>query len=203
MTEQLSILLCDDHELVRESLAHVLREEGDFRVNTAKDKLTCLEQAVAERYDVILLDLNMPGMDQFEGVEEVVSAAPESKIVVLSGATGTDLAQRSLEHGATGYVPKTMPLKALPSALRLIAAGEVYVPAALRQGAASTGNGKLTQREMAVARFLHEGRSNKEIGRNLGISEVTAKMVVRSICLKLGAKNRTQAAITAQREGLV
>ncbi len=204
MQQQLSILVCGDHDLFREALARALRDEPDFAISTAESKATCLNGAREGRVDMVLLDLNMPDMNNFEGLTEVISALPESRVVVLSASTGPEVAKHSIERGAAGFIPKTLPLKALPSAIRLMATGEVYVPVSMLDGETTHKSRlKLTDREVAVARYLFEGRSNKEIAIELGLSEVTVKMVVKSVSMKLGAKNRTQAAIQAQREGFI
>jgi DNA-binding NarL/FixJ family response regulator len=107
--------------------------------------------------------------------------------------------------GANGFIPKTLPLKTVAHALRFIAAGEVYVPAdvLLRMRTRDDGGLGLKPREMRVLGFLNEGMQNKEIGREIGVEETIVKMDVKSICRKLGVRNRTQAVLAARKHGVV
>jgi len=111
----------------------------------------------------------------------------------------------ALDQGATGFIPKTLPLRTLGHAIRLIADGEVFLPADYMRRAyagESTGFG-LKPREMRVLALLCEGMQNKEIGRELGMEEVIVKMDVKAICRKLGVRNRTQAVIAAHKYGIL
>ena len=200
MTEQLSILIGDDHELVRDAVAHMLRSELGFSVDVAKDGPSVLTAiAAAGGYSVVLLDVNMPGMHGLTSVEEVIRANKSGAVAIFSGQVDKDFVWKAIDMGAKGYIPKTLPIRALASTVRLIASGEGFVPMMKRQEVTPDQPGyNLTERELAILRKLPKGLTNKEIALIEGLSEVTVKMHMRAICSKLNAKNRTHAAMIAQ-----
>lgn len=161
--------------------------------------------AKAAPADLIILDLTMPGMNGVAGLEHVRARHPGIPVVVLSGRTGREDIMGALNRGANGYLPKTLSGKAMLAALRLVMSGETYVPSILMdertrpgvRGADHAGGvpgiNALTERERDVLDFLCQGKSNKEIARDLAIREVTVKVHVGNIMRKLGAANRTQA----------
>ncbi|RGP36917.1 response regulator [Pseudotabrizicola alkalilacus] len=129
MTKQLSILIGDDHELVRDAIAHMLRSEPDFLITVAKDASAVLHEIdCARSYDIILLDVNMPGMDGLSGVEDVIRANQDGAVVIFSGQVDDIFVWKAIELGAKGYIPKTLPIRALTSAIRVIASGQTFVP---------------------------------------------------------------------------
>lgn len=200
MTEKLSILIGDDHELIRDAVAHMLRSEPEFSVHVAKDSCSVLtEIEAAGGYDIVLLDVNMPGMKGLDSVEEVITANKNGAVAIFSGQADKDFVWRAIELGAKGYIPKTLPIRALASTIRVIAAGQTFVPLLERQENTQDQLGyNLTEREMAILRRLPKGMTNKEIARLEGVTEVTVKMHMRAICTKLNAKNRTHAAMIAR-----
>lgn len=203
MTDNLRVMICDDHDLVRDALYRVLAAEPGFDALAGSDKASALDAATGAKADVILLDIGMPDMNQIDGLSEVVHACKDCRVVALTGNPTPDLIRRSIDAGAAGFVPKSMPLKALPAAIRLVAAGQVFVPVIANSADAPGEKVGLTERETAALRFLVRGATNKEIARELGLSEVSVKMIIRSVCMKMKTKNRTQAALLAQRDGLV
>ncbi|MBD3765171.1 MAG: response regulator transcription factor [Rhodobacterales bacterium] len=204
MEESLSVLICDDHALISEALAHVLWSEPGFTVETAGDKAKALDRLRGGGFDVVLLDINMPGMGGLDGVADVLSVAASARIIIFSGTVVQDFVTRAVELGAAGFIPKTMPMRALASAVRLVRSGQTFVPMEFRgTGSQARGSTPLSLRERAVLGLLTGGKTNKEIGLELGLTEVTVKMHVRAICNKLGAKNRTQAAMVAQRQHML
>lgn len=200
------VLLADDHNLVRDALKnYVERLEPESEVLTAQSLADAV--AVADRsgeIDLVILDLKMPGMDGLKGLREMRERMPGTPVVLMSGAASQEDVRAALELGARGFLPKTISGQALVSALRLILAGERFVPldAFEEEGEAVTvrveGAVPLTHRESEVLTYLEKGWSNKEIARALDLQEVTIKLHIRGICRKLGAKNRTQAALRAQ-----
>ncbi|MEO0830210.1 MAG: response regulator transcription factor, partial [Pseudomonadota bacterium] len=193
------------HDLVRETLVAFFQSGGEFSVTEAKD----LETAVAlleseDKFDLILLDYDMPGMNGLTGLERAVSMADGIPVAIVSGAADASIAKRALEAGAIGFLPKTMSSGSLNSAIKLMAAGERFAPLDFL---ASAGNEhplaeKLTSREKEVLSGLCRGLSNKEIARETDLQEVTIKLHVKTLCRKLEARNRTHAAMIAKDAGL-
>ncbi len=200
----ISILIADDHQLVREMIYAFIENQDEFEASVAHsydEALTTLEASGS--FDVILLDAHMPGMEGIVSIESLVKAYPGSAIVVFSGTVSNEYVQEALLAGAKGYIPKSLPFKSLLSAITLIASGEVFVPSTFSTGntdSAKLRSFNLTDSELAVLRKVRAGWSNKEIAREMHATEVTIKMHMRAICNKLGAKNRTQAAVVAVRE---
>lgn len=204
-SDSLRVLVVDDHLLVAETVVAALAVEQGFQVAMAPDvdtAVAAVEQA--HRFDVILLDYDVPGMDSLEGMRRLIKANGGG-VALFSGVVNRMMVERAIDQGAAGFIPKTLPLRTLGHAIRFIADGEVYLPIdyVRRMGGGDDGGFGLKPREMKVLAFLCEGLQNKEIGRELGMEEVIVKMDVKAICRKLGARNRTQAVIAAQKHGIV
>lgn len=211
----LRIVFADDHRLVREALAPFIQRLAPTvrldEASTVDEAISLLENNT--QCDLILLDLNMPGMDGFEGFNRLQHVAPDTPIAVLSGSIDPSDVSQALAHGAAGYIPKTTAGTTLVNALQIILAGEVYVPPALMTAQANRGSGTggtretrtvpLADRQMDVLKALAEGLTNKEIARRLGIAEITVKVHLQSIYRKLGVSNRTEALAAALNRGLV
>ena len=198
------ILLADDHELVRDTIVAFLEQEADFEL-TAVDDLPSAMARLEEGFDLVLLDYSMPGMDGLGGFDKMKEAI-DVPIAILSGSASRDVAQEALDRGAAGFLPKTMGAKSLVNAIRFMAAGEVFAPVKFMTEVAEEEPHELakvlTEREMQVVDGLCRGLSNKEIAREIDLQEVTVKLHVKTACRKLGAKNRTQAALAAKEAGL-
>lgn len=202
------ILLADDQELVRETIAAFLRQEADISVDVASDLPTALASVRgAARYDLILLDYMMPGMNRLGGLTAMKATAPGVPVAIISGAAPRIVAEQSVAAGAAGFLPKTISTKSLVAAVRFMAAGEIYAPLALKTQKDTPPpdltSANLTTREMDVLNRLCQGMANKEIARELGLQEVTVKLHVKTLYRKIGAKNRTHAAILAREAGLL
>lgn len=199
------LLLADDHELVRETLADYLRLQGGFEVHCASTLDEAFEvEAAAGPFDLVLLDYTMPGMDTLTGLARM-KARSRGPVAILSGTAPPDVARRALAAGAAGFLPKTLAPQSLLAAVRHILTGEVYRPLDFLEGTGPqpAGHVSLTPREGDVLRGLGEGKSNKEIARDLNIQEVTVKLHVKTLSRKLGARNRTHAAMLARDLGLI
>ena len=197
------LLIADDHDLVRDTIADYLRQKSRFAVDVAQSLEGALELEAANRpYDLILLDYSMPEMDGLNGLTRMMGRSP-GPVALLSGTAPSKVAQRAVQMGAAGFVPKTLSPDAMIAALEHMISGEIYLPdgdaASARRGALSVN---LTPRERDVLRGLIDGQSNKEIARDLEIQEVTVKLHVKTLSRKLDARNRTHAAMMARDLGL-
>lgn len=207
------ILIGDDHLLFREGLRRLLEQlHGDAEFIEAGTFGEVTDKARAGgRFDVVLMDLQMPGWPGFEGLREVQGLQPGTPIVVVSASENLADIRGALDHGATGYIPKSSSVKVMMGALNLVFSGGIYVPpgaitmgAEARPGrrpaeqvAGERGGYGLTQRQREVLDCLRAGKSNKQIAYELGLSEGTVKIHVTAIFKSLGVKNRTQAVIAA------
>ncbi len=198
------VLIADDHDLVRETIGAFLLAEGVVEVKTAATLDEALE-IVQETgsFDVVLLDYNMPGMKGLDGLSIMKKANSDRPVAILSGTATRDVADAALKAGAAGFVPKTLSSKSMVTAIRFMAAGETYAPFGFLQEAPAAGDGLLTRRETDVLRGICDGKSNKEIARDLDLQEVTVKLHVKTLSRKLDARNRTQAAMIARDRHLV
>jgi DNA-binding NarL/FixJ family response regulator len=212
----MKILLADDHTLFREAMLHPLRQLDEhaeiFQAGTATQALTIAEQK--NDLDLVLLDLNMPGMDGLTAVMTFRDRFPELPLVVLSASEEHENIQAVLDAGAMGFVPKSSSTQVMLGALRLVMSGGPYIPPMLLQRAqyaidppskvasrtipAAGLMDDLTPRQYEVLEALAEGLSNKLIGRKLELSEGTVKVHLAAIFRALDAKNRTDAVIRAQ-----
>lgn len=195
------IAFADDHAIIRDGLRPFLRRLSDdvefVEAETFGGLIEKMERAGGEA-DLCLLDLRMPDMDPMSGLEAVVAAFPTMKVAVLSSITDQRTIKEALGRGARGYIPKKLNAESILSALRLVLAGETFVPSLLFDGRETRGDhhhsDDLTNRERHVMALLREGMSNKGIARRLNISEVTVKTHLTNAFRKLDVQNRVQAA---------
>ncbi|ALG89946.1 MULTISPECIES: response regulator transcription factor [Actibacterium] len=204
----LQILIADDHDMVRETIAMFLDADGATNTVAASDLSEALEKIRAEGpFDLVLLDYTMPGMKGLDGLQIALEANGGKPVGLISGTATRLIAERALEMGAIGFLPKTLPAKSLVNAVRFMAAGETYAPVNFMSGKDSPEETDfekaLSDREKQVLRGLMSAKSNKEIARDLDLQEVTIKLHVKSLCRKLDAKNRTDAAMIARDAGFV
>lgn len=206
------ILIGDDHLLFREGLRRLLEQLGadnSFADASTFDEVLAMVEA-GEAFELILIDLQMPGWPGFSGIEQLCAAVPDTPVVVVSASESQSDVRASLDAGASGYIPKSSSVKIMLSALHLVLAGGIYLPPSVigADTAAAAANGSapqriaataqlLTQRQWEVLGCLREGKSNKQIAYELGLSEGTVKIHVTAIFKTLGVKNRTQAVIVA------
>lgn len=198
------ILLADDHDLVRETLAAYLEAEGLGEVKISSDVPEAMALINATgRFDLVLVDYNMPGMEGLKGLSRIMVANTGGRVALISGAMSVELAEQALEAGAVGFVPKTLGSRALVAAVRLMMEGEIFAPLSLIPKPEPSEEGLLSSRELDVLRGIGEGKSNKEIARDHDLQEVTVKLHVKTMSRKLGAKNRTHAAMIARDRKLI
>ncbi len=206
----MKILHADDHSLFREGLGFFLRlldarvtplEAGNLQA--ALDKLA-LESPV----DLMLLDLEMPGMNGLEGFYEIRRRYPDLPIAIVSGVNDVRIIRELIDGGARGYIPKLAGSEQLMDALRRVLKGEIYLPDALFIPARQVGGtdekaSRLTSRQHAILPLLAEGMPNKLIADALGVTEGTIKQHLKELFRRLGVSNRTQAVKEARRLGLL
>lgn len=193
------ILLADDHGLVRETIAAFLEAEGLTEVRTVSSLDEAMDVvAAAGPFDLVLLDYNMPGMNGLEGLTRMIAANEDNPVALLSGTASPAIAEAALETGAAGFVPKTLASKSMVSAVHFMVSGEIYAPFEFMKGEDPAAKANLSKRETDVLSGICEGKSNKEIARDLDLQEVTVKLHVKTLSRKLGARNRTHAAMIAR-----
>ena len=211
----LRVLVVDDHAVVRRGVVAYLEVLDDVEVaGEAADGAAALEvlaelQGHGAAPDVVLMDLQMPGMDGVAAIAQVRRRFPAVRVVVLTSFGETERVHAALHEGAAGYLLKDAGPSEIVAALHAAVRGEVFLdPAVARRlaqeiRAPRSGLRSLTVREREILQLVAEGRSNREIAAELVISERTARTHVSNLLGKLGLASRTQAALLAIREGLV
>lgn len=193
------VLLADDHDLVRESIGAVLQNNNFRSVRLADSLDTAMDIVTSEdKFDLILLDYEMPGMNGLDGLSRMLGVVGSTPVALLSGTISGEVADRAIKVGAAGYIPKTLSSRSMISALRFMIAGEIYAPIEFLQGRLRDETSPLSKRENEVLQGICEGKSNKEIARDLDLREVTVKLHVKTLSRKLNARNRTHAAMIAR-----
>jgi DNA-binding NarL/FixJ family response regulator len=205
VTNAIRILVVDDHHVVRQGLVALLRTVPDMNVvGEASDGKQAVEMFRQYRPDVTVMDLRLPVMSGVDAIREIRREFSSARIIVLTTFDGDEDIYRALQAGARGYLLKDMLGDDLTDAIRAVHAGKSRIPAAIAQRLAERVSGPdLTPREMDVLKLIVAGKSNKEIGRELFISEATVKTHINSLLSKLGVSDRTQAATTALQRGIV
>ena len=198
------ILIADDHDLVRETIGLFLKAEGIHEIVCVGNLEKAIEAADdTGSFDLVLLDFDMPGMNGLQGLPRMKEANANYPVALMSGTATPRIAKDAIAAGAAGFVPKTLAAKSMISAVHFMACGETYVPYDFLQQPEVKPVGDLTKRETDGWRGLCKGKSNKEIGVDLSLQEVTIKLHVKTLCRKLNAKNRTHAAMIGRDRDLV
>ena len=204
----MKILIADDHDLLKDTLVLFLRGEGNIETVMAADFDGAISMIDTKGpFDLIMLDYNMPGMSRLEGLKKALAYKGGQTVALMSGIPTRAVAEEALALGAAGFVPKTLSAKSLVNAVRFMAMGEQYAPIDFmtqeeEEAAPNPLSEKLSRRELQVLEGLSQGKSNKEIARDLDLQEPTIKLHVKTLYRKIGAGNRTQAALIAKQEGL-
>jgi DNA-binding NarL/FixJ family response regulator len=202
---RIRVLVVDDHPIMRVGIAAIIQATPDM---TTVAQAGSGEEAIElfEKYlpDVTLMDLRLPGMSGVDAIRAVIARHSKAKFVVLTTYEGDEDIHQALEAGARSYIIKGMPHDALVSAVRRVHAGGRFLPSPVSRALSSRiPNSDLSAREREVLDLIVEGKSNKEIATDLGISESTVKCHVSVILMRLNVTDRTQAVVTALQRGLV
>lgn len=211
MSEPVRLVLVDDHPLFREGVAHALSSDGGLSVVGQGESAAAARDLTRQlEPDILLLDLDMPG-GGLSVIAEIIAASPRTRVVVLTASDDEDDALAAFRGGVSGYILKGVPARELIAILHKIQDGQGYVPpslgAILLKGLSAPAPpekpasplASLTPREQQILSLIAAGRSNKEIGLQLGLTEKTIKYYVSNILLKLQVRNRVEAALLAQR----
>ncbi len=201
----IQILIADDHAIVREGLGVIISMQMDMHlIGQASDGEEAIALYAKHKPDVVLLDLRMPKKDGFQVVTELMEDDPNARIIIITTYDGDEDIRRSLKAGAKAYLLKDSPRQEIWNTIRLVHAGQSSMsPAVAAKIAESFSKPELSGREKEVLHLMALGKSNKEIGINLHISEGTVKTHVKGILSKLNAMSRTEAIAIASKRGLV
>ena len=202
---RISVLIADDHSVVREGLVSLIGRRADMTVvGEASNGREAVDLWKTLRPNVTLLDLRMPELDGVGAIKQIREHHEGARILVLTTFDGDEDIYRAIQAGAKGYLLKDVPREALMDCIRRVHAGETCVPVHLAAKLAERVSGEtLSAREIDVLKLMAQGKSNKEIGSALFISEGTVKSHVKAIFAKMNVISRTEAVATATRRGLI
>ncbi len=210
MTDMIRLFVVDDHPIVRQGLVAVLEDESDFAVvgafPSAEAALAALTSAEP---DVILLDLELSGMDGVTAITPLLAARPATRILVFTAYDTSERVFAAIQAGAKGYLLKGAPVEEITRAIRTVHDGESYLASRVATTllaevrAPRRGGGRLSERERAVLRLVATGLTSKQIARELAITERTVQFHVTGLLNKLGADSRAQAVAIAAERGLL
>ena len=205
MSDPIRILVVEDHNVVRQGLVALLKiTPGMSVVAEAADGRQAVKLFLEHLPDVTLMDLRLPEVDGVAAITEIRKAAPGAKVIVLTTFDGDENIYRALQAGAKGYLLKDTFGDELMEAIRRVQSGKTTIPPIVAERLAGRMSGPgLTARELEVLQLIVKGRSNKQIGSDLSISEATVKTHINSILSKLAVSDRTQAATSALQRGIV
>lgn len=205
MSDPIRILVADDHNVVRQGLVALIKTVSDMTVVAeAADGQQAVELFRKHQPDVTIMDLRLPVMSGVDAITQIRRDFPSARILVLTTFDGDENIFRALQAGAKGYLLKDMFGDELMEAIRAVHAGKTRIPAPIAQRLAERmGGPSLTNRELEVLKLIVAGKSNKDIGNELSISEATVKTHINNLLSKLGVSDRTQAATTALQRGIV
>lgn len=207
----MKILIADDHALFRDGLSlHIekLYPKAVILQSANFSQAVKIVQTTPD-LDLLIIDLDMPDMDWTDGIRTLQEAAPQTGIAIISATEDTRNIKKALEMGISGYIPKSSDTKVITSAIHLILEGGTYLPPSVMEQTSqiadtSSKSAKLlTPRQSEVLSYVAEGMSNKQIAYKMNVSEATVKLHINALLRAIGATNRTQAVIIAQKRGLI
>jgi|ERR1700722_2574641 DNA-binding NarL/FixJ family response regulator len=202
---QITVLIADDHPLLREGVAAILVHEPDIAlIAEAATGREAIDLFLAHRPDVTLMDLQMPGVKGDEAIKVIRKEFPDARILVVTTYEGDVRALRAMRAGACGYLLKNKLRKDLPAAIRSAYTGRPCIPDEIARAIAEhSADDQLTQREVEILAHVADGNANKEIAAKLSIAEETVKTHMGNILSKLAAKDRTHAVMIGIRRGII
>jgi DNA-binding NarL/FixJ family response regulator len=205
MTRPIRILIADDHPIVRAGIVGLVDAEPDMVVVAqVSDGAAAVNAFDQLRPDVVLMDLQMAGLDGISATTQIRALDPRARVVVLTSHSGDMQAMRALRAGACGYLLKTMIRADLFKAIRAAHGGEDIIPPVLAATLESHADSQeLTAREVEVLRMVANSGRNKVVADQMGLSEATVKVHMKNILAKLDASDRVQAVMTALRRGII
>lgn len=206
MPAEITCLIVDDHEVVREGLRLSLSRSPHIRVvGEAGDGQSAIDLAERRRPDVVIMDVRMPGMDGLDATKELTARTPDTAVLIFTAYSERSLLARGLESGAKGYILKEAPHETLVRAIEKVAGGESFIDPALMPAFLSGKDREdmLTGREREILQLLADGMSNADVAQRLFISQETVKSHVRHILAKLEADTRTHAVAIALRDAII
>jgi DNA-binding NarL/FixJ family response regulator len=198
------ILTVDDHPLLRKGIAALVNAELDMKlIAEASNGQEAIEKFRSHRPDVILMDIQMPGLNGIEAIERILDESPDARIVVLTTYSGDAQVLRALKSGARAYILKRQVHRELLETIRAVHAGQKRVPSELAAELLIHGGEELTPRELDVLQLIAGGKANKEIAEHLSIGEASVKSHVANILSKLGANDRAHAVAIGLKRGII
>jgi DNA-binding NarL/FixJ family response regulator len=199
------ILIVDDHPIMRVGIAALLASSKEMEVVAqAGSGEEAVRLHALHHPDITLMDLRLPGISGVETIRSIRVQSPKARFIVLTTYEGDEDIYQAMEAGASGYLVKGMPQEMLVNAVKRVHAGGRYLPPPVSQALTSrTRDSNLSNREREVLGLLANGKSNREIAGQLGITEATVKCHVSVILMRLNASDRTQAVVTALQRGLI
>jgi DNA-binding NarL/FixJ family response regulator len=217
MKEPVRVLVVEDHRMFADALRLLLDAEPEFTfVGSADSGEQALQMAESDCPDVVLMDIELPGIDGIEATRRLVDRCPEAKVVAISALQPDEVMAEAIQAGAVGFVPKTQAADQLFDMVRRAVAGEIVLPAEDLAGTlqrlqearraredAAEALGQLTEREREILQEIAEGKGTVEIGQRLFISPHTVHSHMRSMFMKLGVRSRLDAVLLALRRGVI
>jgi two-component system, NarL family, response regulator len=202
---KIKVMVVDDHPLMRVGVAAIVNARPDMSVvaqtGTGEEAVELYQQ---HKPDITLMDLRLPGMSGVDAIFAIRAKDASARFIVLTTYEGDEDIHRALEAGAQGYLIKGMPFQTLIEAVQRVHKGGRFLPPPIARALASRmPDSELSPREQEVLHLLVEGKTNKEIANDLGITEATVKCHVSTILMRLNVSDRTQAVVTALQRGLV
>ncbi|MGQ0847928.1 MAG: response regulator [Actinomycetota bacterium] len=214
--KQPSVLVVDDAPLFQAGMAAALKDQGFNVVGTVSDALAAISEARRQRPELVVLDVLMPGISGLDVVDKIIDASPDSRVVLLTSSESEEDLLTAIKAGAAGYIVKDTPFPKLVAAMQDVVSGgavvsprmggklfEIVAQLLRNRELNSTRRPALTGREVEILQWVSDGRTSREIGEQLFISENTVKNHVRNILDKLGLRSRHEAVRYAERAGLI
>lgn len=211
------VIIAEDHILFREAIAKLIKE---IEPQAHIEEVTRYEEVYAllrhqKRYDLIIVDLDLPDIEWEEGLFQIKAQSNEAKIIVITASEEVQSIKKAVAIGILGYIPKSMPPKVMLGAIKIVIEGGSYLPITAinhqkkdslneeQKGNKSGSKSKLTMRQLEVLRLIAQGKSNKQIAYEMQVSEATVKLHINALLKNLQVHNRTQAVVEGQKQGIL